>query len=332
MNWFKGTAIGAVGLLAAILVSGPVHATPSGISQIFAFGDSLSDPTNVKNAVGCPPGPCNPVTGRFSDGTNWVDKLGGIFGVNPTAVTEVTGPADVAQGVNFAFGGAGSGSDNGGLPILPGLQQQIGMFDTVTGSGALVAPDALFTLWIGANDYLLLGETNPANVINNIVNTISALYALGAQDFMVLNLPDLGALPLVAGDPVAQAGLTALSAAHNAALAAALPALFGTLPGANLVTVDIDAIYDDIIGNPLANGFTNTTDPCLDLGETPPVVCTTPESYLFWDDQHPTTATYNRIGQIAANALVDAGLAVPAPAGAALLMLGLAVVARRRRG
>ena len=334
MNWKNTAAAVLGGVLIMAGAAGPARATLSGVDQLFVFGDSLSDTGNVKNAVGCPPGPCNPMTGRFSDGTNWIDDLGNAMGIQPTPFTPPVGaPAGSgAQGVNYAVGGAGSGSANGGLATLPGLQQQIGMHATATGGGALVGPNALFTLWIGANDYLLLAETNPLTVVANISNTISALYGLGARDFMVLNLPDIGQLPVVAGDPVAQAGLTALADGHNAALAAALPALFGTLPGANLVSVDVDALFDRILADPLAFGYDNITTPCLDIGESPPRPCGTPDTHLYWDIQHPTSKTHSLIGQLAANALVDAGIAVPAPATASLLLVGLVALARRRRG
>ena len=85
----------------------------------------------------------------------------------------------------------------------------------------------------GANDYIVRPPDPPASpvdVVKNIQTSIERLYGLGARNIMVVNLPDLGRVPLIT-DPQAKAGLTYLTMAHNALLKVTLDGLSASLPG-----------------------------------------------------------------------------------------------------
>jgi phospholipase/lecithinase/hemolysin len=171
---------------------------------------------------------------------------------------------------------------------------------------------ALYVIVSGANDYLSGTLPFPDMVVGNIQTAVGSLYQLGARNIMVQNLPNLGTIPLVAGYSAAQrAGLTALSAAHNAALASALDTLKTALPGINLILVDVNQVLQTLPPG------TNLTVPAVDalvpapLGQTPNSFClfTNPATcpnvptfdvgleYLFWDAEHPTTAIHRRLAQ-----------------------------------
>ena len=90
----------------------PLKATAATFSQIYVFGDSLSDTGNSLKATGIPPSPPY-FQGRSSNGPVWSEYLADDLGLTPQ------------QQTNYAFGGANSGSDNTlvpGLQGLPGLQ------------------------------------------------------------------------------------------------------------------------------------------------------------------------------------------------------------------
>ena len=103
--------------------------------------------------------------------------------------------------------------------------------------------------------------------------------------------------------------------------------------GIDIRRLDIFAILEDVIINSAAYGFTNATNQCYtgdDQNYTtlpaaaPGLTCSDPNSYIFWDYIHPTSATHNIL---AARAFA----AVPEPATLALLLAGcVALLARKK--
>ena len=231
-------------------------------SALFVFGDSLSDTGNLFAAsVGTVPPAATYRDGRFSNGPVWVDRLSAVSGLALTPTTQIFAPT--ADGINFAFGCATSGTANVFGGGLPGLTQQLGMFQGLLGGG-LINPDAdaLYILWAGANDYLGGGIFDPTIPVGNLSAAIAELYGLRGRRFLVPNLPDLGATPLGAAvDPV---GLTTLTDFHNTSLTLALGNLSATLSGIEIVALDVHQAFDDLLTDPAAFGLTNPFVPCLD--------------------------------------------------------------------
>ncbi len=101
--------------------------------------------------------------------------------------------------------------------------------------------------------------------------------------------------------------------------------------GINVIGVDIFSALLGLAANPGAYGFTNITDPAQGLANVDP------NTYLFWDQEHPTTAGHGIVANLAYNDLL---LATPEPASWTFMLLGmggmLAVVrsraARQRAG
>ncbi|MBD2099809.1 SGNH/GDSL hydrolase family protein [Leptolyngbya sp. FACHB-261] len=280
-------------------------------SNLYVFGDSLSDVGQLFNATGglFPPSPFYN-NGRFSNGPVWVEYLAPQLGLG------------VDLNNDFALGGATTGTNNAldglidptGTLNLPGLQQQIGSFTTTRPAAD---PNALYIVWAGANDYLGGGITNPAEPVSNLAQAITTLAGAGARTILVPNLPSLGALP----NSQNPAGLNALSEAHNTGLALTLNGLSQTLPQVDLIPLDINSLFQQAIANPSQFGFTNVTAPCL-LNLT----CTNPDEFLFWDTLHPTTAGHEIVANFAFDILKADEPKPPTSVPEATPILGLLVL------
>jgi len=186
---------------------------------------------------------------------------------------------------------------------LSGVSDQLAAFAATHPGGA--PADALYTLWAGAND--IFNGGNPVLAADNIFNNILSLAAGGGKYFLWLNLPDLGLTPrAVAAGQTIPANLA--SAAFNAEWTVDLGKLQAL--GINVTGVNVQALFTQIVANPGAFGFSNVTGPGQGQAN--------PNSYLFWDDEHPTTAGHALVANLA---FTD--LSVPEPASVAFAALGL---------
>lgn len=324
-------------LFTLLVAAAPARSATIDYSQIFVFGDSLSDSGNVSNLTGgnFPPASAY-YNGRFSNGPNWIDRFSDSLGLNPVLSTELGAvPPLPSDGINFALGGATSGSTTvadlatgvDALSTLPGLSQQISTFQALYSGPVAPDPDALFVLWVGGNDYLF-NVNDPATVLNNIGTAINTLSSLGAENFLIANLPDLGETPFAdinGGQPTVDA-LNAVTQVHNAGLEALLAGL-----GINYSLLDINELFKMALADPAALGFINPDEPflldCIVAMSCPPGV--TPNDYVYWDEIHPTTAAHSVIAATALN-LID----VPEPSTILLMsvgLVGLGFASRRRR-
>ncbi len=282
----------------------------SNYSQLVFFGDSLSDNGNVFALSGglFPPPPY--VNGRFSNGPVAAETMADTLGLTLT---------------DFAFGGAKTGADINGNDNFrsdlglngTGMQAQVGMFAAALGGGAADA-NALYGVWGGPNDYFEAGLTPPESVAN-LMTIVSDLYALGARNFFLPNLPDLGLTAEFVGTPL-QAQMTFVSQTFNSLLDTEVMTLGLSLPDASIVTFDTFNFLRDVVTSPADFGFSNVAEACLDN-----LACvldpTVQDTYLFWDGVHPTTAAHAQLGLAFAQAV-----AVPEPASLALVMGALSAL------
>ena len=326
-------------ILAATLVASSTSAFAAPFTKLFVFGDSTSDNGNLTALSGgaLPTPPYLP--GRASNGLVAVEYLSQALGLGPLL------PAAVG-GTNFAVIGAATG--NVPIPSIPGatadnIGQVLGFPLPPTGmSTAQLAlyfmrnpatdPNALFFIWGGPNDLGI--NPSPAVAVQaaaNIGLIIDTLYGAGARNFLVPNMADLGLTP---GNDGAEAAASFLTSVFNTALAGQFAARAG-LPGINLVGFNTFGLFNAVVASPQTYGFTNVEDECyqgplLGIGGTGPV-CATPNTYLFWDQTHPSGPAHALLGTAFAGAVSPA---VPEPAITALTGLGLGVAAlalRRRR-
>lgn len=273
-------------------------------SQIVAFGDSLTD--NGTNIIY---GDLHGID-HFSNGDVWVEYLAQSRDI----------PLD-----DWAYGAAytGYGTSSEFFPNEYGLLWQTcnyitDYFQALPSDQPLTLDtSALYTIWAGGNDFLGLpaGATQAdigatiATATGNIVTAVNLLAVAGAQNFLVLNLPDLGKTPRYNYDPTVSTGASGLASAFNQALDDALATY--TVSGINLCQLDTFAFLNDTIND---GYFTNSTDVWKGSGEDP-------KYYLFWDEIHPTTGAHWLLSEVADEQLNSC---VPVPPSFLLLISGLA--------
>ncbi|HWX21143.1 MAG TPA: SGNH/GDSL hydrolase family protein [Candidatus Binatia bacterium] len=274
--------------------------------RMIVFGDSLSDTGRHLAWYGTPAPPY--FNGRYSDGPVWVEYLATDLGFSPN------------QYVNYAVGGAASGHDNSGRDGAPGLLDEVDSYRSDITCQDNVDTNALYVLWIGANDFEIWSETHAytnhspdilvAGAIENVQQAIESLADLGAQRFLVANLPDLGKIPHVeiSNDPKVAEIATLGTIGFNENLAWLLGDL-ASRRHLNIVLYDVFSLYEAVRNNPASFGLTNGTMACWLNDTNPP--CPAPANYLFWDDRHPTTAAHRLLAQGALAALQTGGLPLP---------------------
>ncbi|WP_376098740.1 SGNH/GDSL hydrolase family protein [Roseomonas sp. CCTCC AB2023176] len=326
----------AIGLLPVLGVQG----ARAEYANLFVFGDSLSDQGNLRTLSGglIPAAPTYPV-GTFSNGPTWAGYLSQSLGLGPARPS-------LLGGTDYAYGLARTDSTapGFGLPAFLNLPGQVTSFI----DGPSSAAGALFAVWAGANNMLQAlaaapGQADPAVFLAteaqaaaaNLLTQLERLRADGAEDFLVLNLPDLGRTPRLNTEPQTAAAGRAAAQAYNAALAAGL-AGFDAQPGVEVRQLDVFGLFDRVFASPASFGFTDVTTSCV-TGPTPAIYvdpaaatigCTPGQAAatLFWDPIHPTTAAHQQIA-IAAAALVT----VPEPGTLGLVLVGVAVLVAVRR-
>jgi phospholipase/lecithinase/hemolysin len=244
--------------------------------------------------------------GRFSNGPVAFEYLWDLITSNAGGdVTPFLSTLRVPRkgAVSFAFGASGTGfiEPVPGSLFVPGLNGQVELLRAGL-RGRRAPPRALYAIFSGANDYLGASADHPpvpSIVVGNIVKAVQKLYALGARDVMVLNLPDLGLIPLV---PVELKGtLSQLTMAHNFLLAQALDALALSLPDLRLIPVDVYSFTQNLAAKSnLSPALPFPVSYCLfTVPASCPNVATfdVDPKFFFWDAEHPTTATHAALGE-----------------------------------
>ncbi len=326
-----------LGILSLCIAGGcfPLPALAQNFTGMVSFGDSLSD---IGNTVGLfTETEARVLTGynpnfyfnnRYSNGPVWVDRLHANLGFGGIGTISRNNGVTVLNGTNFAWAAARSGTGNNFL-LIPNLQPQVGFYTDQLAANNPALPDpatTLFTLWIGGNDVFAHVEEDdpvtPAQVATNISTAITNLYNAGGRSFLVPNLPPIGQSPDYLNDPIKGPKASAFASGVNSQLDLSLDALSGILTGIQIIKLDINQIFLDVIANPAAYGLSNVTERAYTPlpGETPPFpygsVVGNPGEYLYWDSAHGT-ATVNVLIAEAAYAAV-----IPEPSTWALLLGG----------
>lgn len=316
------------GALCLAFVTTLASAVP--FSNLYVFGDSLSDQGNVSlisgGTVPPPEYTDGSISGRFTNGRNYIDYLAQDLGLTVTP--------SLLGGANYAYGGARTSYHVMPTPAALSVLQQRDAYLTGLG-GSSADASALYIVWAGANnlaDILVKLATIPGyspsadmtSAVGDIANVVTSLVVAGAHSIVVPNIPDLGLVPKVTGGGPPNAGASYLTSLFNQGLSTALNQIDSLFPAIDLIRVDTFSLLDAVYMNPAAYGLTNVSAGCYSLYVEPGgTTCANPDQYLFWDALHPTTAMH----QILADGFLHA---VPEPGTLLLVGLGLLSLARGR--
>lgn len=310
-------------VLAALLftIAFASFASAQTIRKIVFFGDSLSDSgnnfifTGQSTAKPYPIGPAafsyNIGGHHFSNGATWAEQLSTMLHIPNSGHPSLRTPGVFTD---YAVGDARS---RAGAPTFPyfDLTTQVG--DFLTDFGGKAPADALFVIWIGADDLedalnALTADPSGATSLVILEDAIAAieanigrLYAAGGRMFLIANVPDLANTPYVQYlganvDPAIPVIASEFTLGFDVELVAATGGLAG-LPGMQYFRFfDVNALFSEVLAAPGKFKLINVTDRCTIPNVTGRAMCTDPGVYLFWDGTHPTTAAH---GIVAAAAL-----------------------------
>ena len=167
------------------------------------------------------------------------------------------------------------------------MQNQVNLF-LATHPGS-ASSSALYTFWGGGDD--IFAAQNPITAADNIAAQITQVAADGGHNFLWLNQPGLGGIPALSADPVAAAEANFASMEFNQEWALQVSNLDSL--GINVIGVDINTLYNNILANPGAYGFNDVADACNATAGC------NPDTFLYWDSLHPTTSADSLVADLA---------------------------------
>lgn len=239
-------------------------------------------------------------TGRFSGGTNYVDTVSSLLGIQQT------------NQLTYAYGGAKTDNTNA-QPGQPGFAQQWGLF---AGSGGLrIASTDLVLLNVTANDALQYasppGGFFPSGIGGTMAGAaaaagyaatqtligINALVAAGARN-LVFTALDTGTFPLATADPAHASIASAFNRTANSIIQSGLSSVAAA--GVRVEYLDVSLVLAKIRSNPAAFGFASAgacTMACYGNSAEQ-------AKYLFYiDSTHLTSHGFAVVGEYIVNRL-----------------------------
>jgi outer membrane lipase/esterase len=292
--------------LAAALALAAAPAFAQTYSQTVFFGDSLTDSGWFRPALVQAVGPQAAILGRFTTnpGLVWAEYLADFYGTAAAAANQ--------GGTNYAVGGARTGvNGTGALGPIPSVSTQVTSY--LTASGGRADPNALYTVWGGANDLFAVAAGAPpaatiGAAVTSQITAIGTLQAAGARYVLVPSIPDLGLTPAArAQGPTAQAQLTAIATSYNNALYSGLASA-----GLRVIPLNMFNLFQEVAASPSTYGFTNVTGTACQPQITAQSLTCNPSTYVspgapftyaFADGVHPTLAAHEIIADYAVSML-----------------------------
>jgi outer membrane lipase/esterase len=325
--------ISAAGLCACVVGVMGVATAAKAYDAEYVFGDSLSDNGNAAEAGGVPyPNPPS-YHYAYTNGPVAVADLAHSLGLpalepslwfNGFTDQHNLFPAGFTPGTNYAF--AGATANLVGYTGFPpaNLPEQVSAYTTHVSN--IADKSALYVIMIGGNDVINAISSGFTDAylttgVDSEIAQITTLAGDGARNFLIVNVPNVGLIPLLSGNSAAATLATEYSQFYDAALQTQLNEL--ALPaGTALNEFNLYDYNEEILAHPLKYGFTNTTQACYSNTPSSDASATgcdasNIDSFVYWDDVHPTKPV---------QALWAQGMqqAIPEASSWAMLLMGFA--------
>jgi phospholipase/lecithinase/hemolysin len=286
-------------LCIALLAPLPLIAAP--YTKLVVFGDSLSDSGNLASL------PTNsflnkpPYKHGFTNGVTAVTHLAKLLGLPLKPSLHLDGTVD---GNNFAVAGARA-AGNAGIDF----NWQLALFFEHYNGKA--PADILYVIFLGGNDVRDMRDLPEKaatallnKATNNIQSALSRLTALGATHFLVVNSPDVGSLPethalAATGKPNLVRYASQRTSLFNKKLAQTV-AQINKKKNVNIVLFDLLSFFKGLGNNGKAYNFNNTQQACYSSAVFqyyPTCDNAKMNSFLFFDEIHPTQRVHERLGR-----------------------------------
>jgi len=302
--------------LALFSIAFVAFASAQNIQRIAFFGDSLTDSgnnfllTGQSTRIPFPLGPASfsyDIGGhQYSNGMVWSQYLANALHLPHSALPFLQ--SRNGDFTNYAVGDARSRS---GAPAFPdfNLTQQVDIF--LGEFDGQVPANTLVVIWIGSNDLedaLNALSTDPSGGTSEVIlqqataavlENLQTLYQDGARMFLIANIPDLSKTPYVRflglTDPTIPTIASQVTNEFNTALESVASG-FSVSPGLQYFRLfDANALLDLVISSPGKFHLLDAIDRCTVPLVKSNAICSMPDSYLFWDATHPTTAGHRLI-------------------------------------
>ncbi len=280
-------------------------------SRVYVFGDSLSDTGNLASVIGDFPSPF--FENRVSNGPVGVEILAARLDLTAEASFHLMGVPSV--GSNYAVAGARAISSQ-----AIDLSTQIMLF--LANHGSVAPSDALYVIFIGGND-LRAARDVPGLVDAKVIVraaakevriAIETLAQTGAHTFLLVNSPNIGAIPetrLIAGATDNPKLIIKRARKVSKLYRKELHKIAEQLDddyGIEIVEFDLFKFFKNLLRKADLLGFTNTTDACFSLtfGFRPD--CNSGDNFdqfIFFDEIHPTARVHEFVGEALFEALED---------------------------
>jgi phospholipase/lecithinase/hemolysin len=178
------------------------------------------------------------------------------------------------------------------------------------------------------------------NVLDNLSTSVLNLTKAGAGRFVILGVPHLGDTPRYVNTTDRDVLNTAVDK-HNQRLEERVAAWKTTYPAVDFLFVDTQQYLAKALNAPADYGFNNVTDACIDVefpmygalagspfannyvlehaqlmnlkdpqfsaGQHNYHMCSTPTTYLFWDEVHPSTSAHSHLALEICTAMQEHG-------------------------
>ncbi|VAW94715.1 Phospholipase/lecithinase/hemolysin [hydrothermal vent metagenome] len=286
-------------LVLVALFTSVISSADESYTNIFIFGDSLSDTGNLASVRGDFPNPPF-FNNRVTNGLVAVDTIAASLNLNADASLYLLG---LAAGGNYAVAGARSAGES---PI--DLTAQVTAF--LASYNANAPKDALYVVLIGGNDVFDAAKIPDIIAAKQRIDAgvmtekqqIQALINAGAENFLVINVVDVSITPRINAAvlqiPTVRDYANSLVIHYNDTLEASLEDIKHD-NDIEIEQFDLYQAFNDLLQDAQDLGFTNTTDACFstatltfndgcNFGANFP-------NYVFFDEIHPTTRAHKII-------------------------------------